>query len=63
MSFWQSAPELKCFKLHDKILIDNNSIPNIVNLKTINNFDNFKFNEEWFIKNNKLNSIMFILAK
>ena len=43
-------PNLNCFKLHQKILIDNNSVERIFNSKTINNFENFeKKNNNWFV--------------
>ena len=42
--------DLNCFKLHQKILIDNNSIERIFTSKTISNFENFKKKDNnWYI--------------
>ena len=43
-------PDLNCFKLHQKILIDNISVEKIFNSKTVNNFENFnKNNNNWYV--------------
>ena len=43
-------PDLNCFKLHQKILIDNISVEKIFNSKTITNFENFnKNNDNWYV--------------
>lgn len=52
--------DLNCFKLHNLILIDNTSIPNIINLKTIYDFDNFELKDNnWYVKNIKLHKFLF----
>lgn len=52
--------KLNCFKLHNVILIDNQSIPNIINLKAMFDFNNFDFrNNTWYVKNVKLYNILF----
>ena len=52
--------ELNCFKLHNLILIDNMSIPNIINLKALYDFNNFELkNDIWYVKNVKLHNILF----
>lgn len=52
--------EFNCFKLHNLILIDNTSIPNIVNLKALYDFNNFELkNDIWYVKNVKLHNLLF----
>ena len=49
-----------CFELHNLFLIDNECIPNIINLKAIFDFSNFEQkNNEWYVNNNKLSRILF----
>ena len=48
--------DLNCFKLHNLILIDNTSIPNIINLKTIYDFETYDSGDLLYIsKKNILN--------
>lgn len=52
--------DFNCFKLHNLILIDNTSIPNIVNLKALYDFNNFELkNDTWYVKNVKLHNLLF----
>ena len=52
--------EFNCFKLHNLILIDNSSIPNIVNLKALYDFNNFELkNDIWYVKSVKLHNLLF----
>ena len=52
--------DFNCFKLHNLILIDNTSIPNIVNLKALYDFNNFEIkNDIWYVKSVKLHNLLF----